>query len=237
MKAHSRSYGLLLSCEHASNQIPVQYCHILPNDKKHLKSHRGYDPGAYTVAQAWQKISAAPLFVGEVSRLLVDLNRSLHHRHLWSKYAQLLSIEERQMILDRYYHTYRQSVEAELMKKLRQDRPVVHISVHSFTPIMNGERRSAQIGILYDPQRPGELKLARRWQKELKNDLPKLEIRRNYPYRGTADGFTVALRRKFSAKDYIGIELELRQDWVKTKSGSHLAQVFHDSLQRAIISD
>jgi len=45
----------------------------------------------------------------------------------------------------------------------RGDR-VIHVAVHSFTPTLRGVRRNADVGLLYDPARPGELALARRWR-------------------------------------------------------------------------
>jgi hypothetical protein len=36
-------------------------------------------------------------------------------------------------------------------------------------------------------------------------------VRRNYPYRGNADGLTTALRRVHGADRYVGIEVELNQ--------------------------
>ena len=33
---------------------------------------------------------------------------------------------------------------------------VLHVAVHSFTPVLHGERRNADVGLLYDPARPRE---------------------------------------------------------------------------------
>ena len=44
---------------------------------------------------------------------------------------------------------------------------------------------------------------------------PGWRVRRNYPYRGCADGFTTALHRKFSNVYYAGIELEVNQHRVE----------------------
>lgn len=42
---------------------------------------------------------------------------------------------------------------------------IIHIGVHSFTPILNNQKRNTDIGILYDPSRKKERELALRWQK------------------------------------------------------------------------
>lgn len=84
------------------------------------------------------------------------------------------------------------------------------MSLHSFTPILNGQKRNADIGVLYDPGRRREKVLAIAFQEAL-NNRTGLRIRRNYPYRGNADGFTAALRKEFDERHYIGIEIEINQ--------------------------
>jgi predicted N-formylglutamate amidohydrolase len=74
--------------------------------------------------------------------------------------------------------------------------------------------RNADIGLLYDPARRGEAELCRRWQARLRASAPELKVRRNYPYAGKSDGFTTYLRRRFPAKVYVGIELEINQKHV-----------------------
>jgi len=88
---------------------------------------------------------------------------------------------------------------------------VIHLASHSFTPVLDGVVRNADIGLLYDPARPGEVELCRRWQAKLEARAPGLRVRRNYPYTGRSDGFTAWLRRRFPADRYVGIELEINQ--------------------------
>jgi hypothetical protein len=56
-----------------------------------------------------------------------------------------------------------------------------------------------------------EKAVATSWIWTLGLEAPGLRVRRNYPYRGVADGFTTALRRRFPADLYLGIELEVNQ--------------------------
>lgn len=48
--------------------------------------------------------------LGTVSRLLVGLNRSIHHRQLYSKVVKNLGDDTCSLILARCYHPYRQAV-------------------------------------------------------------------------------------------------------------------------------
>jgi predicted N-formylglutamate amidohydrolase len=87
----------------------------------------------------------------------------------------------------------------------------VHIGVHSFTPRLDGVVRQTDVGLLYDPQRASE----RTWCHVFKDAFgpfnTQWRLRFNYPYRGSADGFTTYLRHCFSAQRYVGIELEVNQ--------------------------
>ena len=93
---------------------------------------------------------------------------------------------------------------------------MLHLAVHSFTPRWQGRLRRCDIGLLYDPRRKAERTLCRHWQELLQAHAPELRVRRNYPYRGAADGLTTYLRRKLPARAYLGIELELNQGSIAT---------------------
>jgi predicted N-formylglutamate amidohydrolase len=179
--------------------------------KAALNSHRGWDPGALMLARALAKLLKAPLIASQTSRLLVDLNRSEHHPKLFSAMTDVLQDDARNRILDEHYRPYRGAVEAAGDAIIDADARIVHVSVHSFTPVLDGKTRRADIGLLYDPRRTREAALCNRWIAALGVALPDLEVRRNYPYRGDADGLTTALRGRYRAADYVGIELELNQ--------------------------
>lgn len=201
----------LLTCEHGGNRVPAAYRPLFPRAGGVLAGHRGWDPGARVLARALAAGLDAGLFVATTSRLLVDLNRSPGHPDLFSRYTRVLAPDRRQAILDRYYTPYREAVEAAVRAHCRAGRRVVHLSAHSFTPRLHGAERRADLGLLYDPRRAGERRFCRRLQLCLRGVLPDLRVRRNYPYRGRADGLTTWLRRRFNAESYLGIELELNQ--------------------------
>jgi predicted N-formylglutamate amidohydrolase len=151
------------------------------------------------------------LLAATVSRLLVDLNRSVGHPGLFSDMTASLSPDIRQTILAHCYHPFRSEAEAHMARSIQQGLRVLHLSCHSFTPVLDGDVRNADIGLLHDPARHGEAAFCLRWQATLKTHAPLLHARMNYPYLGTDDGFTTHLRRRFSADSYIGIELEINQ--------------------------
>jgi len=204
---------LILSCEHGGNRIPRELapCFASRVAQRALASHRGYDLGALDVAKALAKHFRAPLVYSTVSRLVVDLNRTLGHPKLFSEFVRDLPPETRARIIDRYYSPHRARVDSSIRGALDTGMRVIHIGVHSFTPQLDGEVRNADASFLYDPSRLAEKELCARWRAALCARLPDLRVRRNYPYRGTDDGLTTHLRRSFPPRRYLGIELEINQ--------------------------
>src|SRR5690242_5460847 len=97
---------LVLTCEHAGNRVPREYAKLFGSRtaRTQLASHRGFDPGALRVARAARDALEVPLLYTEVTRLLVEANRSLHHPRLFSSFTSALNADERAEIIDRYYH-------------------------------------------------------------------------------------------------------------------------------------
>jgi predicted N-formylglutamate amidohydrolase len=224
---------LLVTCEHGGNRVPAGYRALFGSDARRrlLQSHRGWDPGALRMARRFARRFGAPLIAAEVTRLLVELNRSPGHPALFSEVSQGLDEAARREVIARYYLPYREHVKeaiAALLREERGDAPrgarrterphagglsraVLHLSVHTFTPVLHGVRRKADVGILYDPRREREKRFALAWARAIRREAPHLRVRRNYPYRGAADGLTTTMRRRFPASRYLGIELEVNQ--------------------------
>ncbi len=206
--------GIVITCEHGGNRIPAPYRELFHRQRALLESHRGWDPGALGMAKALATAFGAPLVASTVSRLLADLNRSVGHPHLHSEAARKTPAEVRQRILKCYYQPYRAQAERFVRQAIVDHGKVIHLSSHSFTPVLDGKVRSADIGLLYDPARPGEVDLCERWKASLRACAPDLTVRRNYPYAGKGDGLTNWFRRRLPADAYMGIELEVNQKHV-----------------------
>jgi predicted N-formylglutamate amidohydrolase len=203
--------ALLVTCEHGGNRVPEEYIALFAGNGALLASHRGYDPGAARLARALAVRFDAPLVLSQVTRLLVDPNRSEGRTDLFSEITRGLPRSTRRRILEEYHRPYRRRVEGLVARLLESSGGIVHLSVHTFTPRLRGETRNADVGLLYDPKRRWEALLARGWRKRLNLWLPALRIRMNYPYRGVADGLTTALRRRWDGTVYAGIEIEVNQ--------------------------
>ena len=156
-----------------------------------------------------------PLITAKTSRLLIDCNRSLSHPTCFSEVSEKLAEKDKKHIINNYYTPYREKVEQLIRDQIKAHGAVIHLSIHSFTPVFDGIERNADIGLLYDPRRPGEKEFSTWWKQALKTQAPKLQVRMNYPYQGTSDGFTTALREQFSTEQYSGIEVETNQRLLK----------------------
>ena len=245
LEARPSGLGLVLTCEHASNQVPARYRHALAGAAGLLHTHRASDAGALELARRLARGTGAPLIAGRATRLLIDLNRSEDQAELWSPWSAALPAAERQRLLERLHRPFRAATRAAIDAQLHAQRhsqlgtqlhsqlgtqpstqldaqleahpspgarrAVLHLSVHSFTPVRRGQRRDMHVAFLFDPARPLEAELARRWRRALARLEPRLRIAFNRPYRGTDDGHTTALRRRYPPSRYAGLELEINQ--------------------------
>ena len=213
---------LMLTCEHASNHVPATFKKFVPADV--LETHRAYDIGARAVFRKLVKFAKPEFYCeGKFSRLFVDLNRTITNKVVFSEYYDTqnsrvqTAVAKMKAQARAYWREYRENVEKFVSKNIRSlrqaQRPeavIVHLGIHSFTPVLNGKVRNTDIGILYDPARPLERTYANVIKAEIKRLYPKMKVRFNYPYKGTSDGLTTTLRKKFGPR-YVGIEIEINQ--------------------------
>lgn len=205
-----RRVSLIVTCEHGGNQIPARFAECFADHRGLLLSHRGFDHGALDFARTVAHRSRAPLIASRISRLLVDLNRSADHPALHG--AELaLSPAWREDALRTIWTPYRAAVERIVAQRIAAGLQVLHLSCHSFTPLLHGRMRATDIGLLHDASRAREAALCRDWRRRLAHALPRLRVRLNHPYDGASDGLTTTLRQRYGAQRYLGIEIEINQ--------------------------
>lgn len=202
--------SVILSCEHAGNLVPDQYQYLFDKEPEVLNTHWGWDPGAWELAQFLATQLSVPLYGCSTTRLLIEANRSLENPQLFSKYSSNLSNTEKEKLIETIYHPYRNQVREFLIAAMK---PILHLSIHTFTPIWNGIERQVDIGILFDPDQPLEKKNCDQFKEILEIYLPDKKIKLNEPYKGTDDGFTTELRKQIPNNQYAGIELEINQKY------------------------
>lgn len=204
---------VIVTCEHGGNRGPAAYSRLFRPHRALLASHRGHDPGALDLARAVSRRLDAPLHHSTITRLLVELNRSTTHRALFSSITKSLPPDVRAALVETFYSPYRSAVTADIARAILAERRALHFSMHTFTPVLHGIKRRADVGLLYDPRRAGEVALCAALRRALRARRPDLVVRMNYPYHGKADGFTTTLRTKWKAAAYVGVEIEVNQKW------------------------
>jgi predicted N-formylglutamate amidohydrolase len=226
---------LVLTCEHGGNRVPKELGGLFARHRGVLASHRGWDPGALSVARSLARAMQAPLIAATTTRLLVDLNRSASNPRVFSTFTRILSRAERERLLKRYHEPHWEKVRAAIAASRGR---VVHVAIHSFVPSLERRPRRFAIGILYDPKRAQERRFAIQLQQHLREHFPKACIRRNAPYRGNSDGLTTALRREYPERRYLGLELELNQSLIASRTQRRdLVEGLEASLKSVVLAD
>ncbi len=173
------STNLILTCEHATNFIPEKYKNIFSLEKMVqgrwgeakvkdvLADHWGWDIGALSVAEYISKKTSVPLSIFPVSRLLIEGNRYLDKSLFSEAFTAKLPPEERSLLKEKYWQSHIDVVCNRI--KSFSGTPVLHVAIHSFTPVFNKVVRQTDLGILFDPKRPQEKILANNLQKNYRN--------------------------------------------------------------------
>jgi len=149
----SGTAALVLTCEHASCAVPVEY-DDLGLDRDQLEEHIGWDIGAGYLTEALARHFDATAILAGVSRLVIDCNRDLadhdlivaeSHGVIVPRNARIDAAERDRRIAD-FYRPYHDTIDAVLEERSR----AFLLSVHSFTPELSGRARRFDVGVLFD---------------------------------------------------------------------------------------
>jgi predicted N-formylglutamate amidohydrolase len=208
--------ALVLACEHAANAIPPEYADLgLAAD--HLDDHIAWDIGAGAVTEELASTLGAAAVLSGASRLLIDCNRAPSDADLILAVSDGVVIpgnagidaDERAARLARYYLPYHAAVDAALQ---RYERAFL-LSVHSFTPSLNGQERRFDAGVLFDAFEP----LAHRLAAEVAK--AGFTVRMNEPYSGV-DGLIFSARSHGRRHDRYYLELEINNGLLRSASAA-----------------
>lgn len=211
----ARFGGILIVADHASNLVPADI--ELGIDAALLDQHIAHDIGVLQVAElmAWRPGTAAIL--GNVSRLVCDLNRDSDEPAAiplasdgHAIPANALSPGQREARLARFHVPYHAALAALLDKAP----PALILSLHSFTPRLAsspGELRPWQVGVLYNRDDRG----ARLAIPMLAADG--LVVGDQQPYSGVLLNATMNRHAEADGRPYLGIEI--RQDEIGDEAG------------------
>ena len=180
---------IVLLCEHASNHIPADYAGLglAPSDRER---HIAWDIGAAAVTRRLAALLDAPAFLGAYSRLLIDLNRPVHVEGSIPVRSEATDIpgnralppHERALRERRIFAPFQAQVAAHMAARASRSLPTLLVSIHSFTPVLNGVERPWHAGVLFGQAEA----FGRRLIGRLSTD-PSLRIGENQPYSVSRD--------------------------------------------------
>lgn len=210
---------LLLLCDHASNRVPSDLG-ALGLDDRQLGSHIAWDIGAADVVRELSHRLDAPAVMSRVSRLVVDANRRPGMGSLTPEEVDGtivpgnlgLGEADRDRRVELFHQPYHRAIAGKLEEmRVGGCLPTV-VSIHSFTPVMNGMARPWQIGILSGLDQ----RLSRHMIAYLRAEG--LVVGDNEPYSGSGlYGYTV--HQHAESAGLPNATVELRQDLVDTPEG------------------
>jgi predicted N-formylglutamate amidohydrolase/predicted GIY-YIG superfamily endonuclease len=202
------SSNILLVADHASNAIPPAY-QPWGMSVADMARHIAWDIGTAALARALAAQLTCPAVIAPWSRLLIDLNRDPDHPGLIPTESDgstiprnaNISAAERSKRLEQYFHPYHHYIAEEIAAQ----RPQLIVSLHSFTPVMNGFARPWHVGLLYNSD-DRAARLAIDWFRQ----KPELVVGDNEPYSGRDLNYTMDRHAEAVGIPYLS--LEIRQD-------------------------
>ena len=219
---------ILLVCDHASCRIPGSLGDM-GLDPFARRCHLAIDIGAGSLTEQLAASLGVTAVVARYSRLVVDLNRQLMDASAFLEYGDGIVVPgnrnlrqaDKDSRADALYWPYHKAVDEQVQRLRNAGPPPAFISVHSFTPVLNGHSRPWQMGILWDKDT--------RLRDIFMDDFGAAGyvVGDNEPYSGKAPhDFTIDHHAEEIGLPHIGIEI--RQDLVADDAGvAKIADIMH----------
>jgi predicted N-formylglutamate amidohydrolase len=203
----------LLLGDHAGREIPASLANLgLPPAE--LDRHIAWDIGVADYGALLSRALDAPFLRQRFSRLVIDCNRDPARPDAIPEVSDGAAIPGNRALTPAARHArvaevsepYHAAIAAELDKRAARGLPTTLISLHSFTPSMNGFDRPWRFGVLHaDNSAYSRAVLAR-----LHAEFGEAVVGDNEPYRMDEVDFTIPRHAGGRGLDYL--ELEVRQD-------------------------
>ena len=210
---------ILLVCDHASRRFPAALG-TMGLDPVARRCHLALDIGAGDLTEHLATALSATAVLCQYSRLVVDCNRQLMDSSAFLEFGDGIVVpgnrnlhpEDKNLRAGEIYWPYHKAVETQVERLQATGRPPIFIAVHSFTPVLNGESRPWEMGVLWDTDRvTAEIFL---------HDLREagFHVGDNEPYSGKAPhDYTVDHHAEEIGLPHVGIEI--RQDMIDDEHG------------------
>lgn len=213
----------LLVCDHAGRAVPRALGDLgLPPQE--FERHIAWDLGALALAQLMAERLNATLIAQPYSRLVIDCNRDPARPDAFVTLADgthvpanlELDAAGRQARTQAIHAPYHRAITEELdARAARGGPPTALILVHSFTPVMRGQQRPWQVGVLHQGNALSIQALA--WLNAQSSQIDGLTVGDNQPYAMDDVDYTAPVHAQARGLEYL--ELETRQDLLADAEG------------------
>jgi len=210
---------VVLVCDHASHRFP-KALGDMGLDPFARRCHLAIDIGAGPLTERLAEALGVTAVIQNYSRLVVDCNRQLMDPGAFLEYGDGILVPgnrnlhqaDKDLRATALYWPYHVAIEEQVERLKKIGPPPAFVSIHSFTPVLNGESREWQMGVL--------------WDKDEKTRSVFLEGLRaagyqvgdNEPYSGKApQDFTIDHHAEEIDLPHVGIEI--RQDLIDDDAG------------------
>jgi predicted N-formylglutamate amidohydrolase len=211
---------IVVICDHASCLVPANLGN-LGLDPALLRGHIGWDIGAADVARGLARRLDATAVLAGFSRLVIDPNRAPGHPHSIRAESDGVPIPgnrdigraEAEWRARAWYHPYHQEIERQLARLQGRAAPLL-ISVHSFTPVMNGVARPWHAALLHGDDARSVAPLMAAFGAR----YPDLAVGDNEPYTGYPDQ-SHTVPHHAERRGIPNVTFEIRQDLIDGPRG------------------
>ena len=219
---------ILLVCDHASSRFPVALGD-LGLDPFARRCHLAIDIGAGALTECLSDSLGVTAVVAQYSRLVVDLNRELLDPGAFLEFGDGIIVHgnrnlhraDKEARAEAIYWPYHHAIERQLKRLRAIGPPPALVAVHSFTPVLNGEARPWDVGVLWDKDAATAELFIEAFR------AAGLKTGDNEPYSGKApQDYTIDTHAEAAGLPHVGIEI--RQDLIDNVAGVEtIAAVMH----------
>lgn len=223
---------MVFTCDHASHAVPESLGN-LGLDPRDLRRHIGWDMGAAEVARRLAERFDAPAVLTGYSRLVIDCNRKLGSE------TSIVEVSDGTVIPGNFglrpddvarraealFVPYHEAISSVLHHICRGGSTPIFVTIHSFTPRLNGFARPWHFGVLWDE----DPRVAEPLIEALRSN-PELVVGDNEPY-SARDHFDFSQEFHASSAGIPSALVEIRDDLIRDRDGIEL---FSDLLANAM---
>ena len=223
---------VLLVCDHASCRFP-ESLGDMGLDPFARRCHLAVDIGAGPLTERLAKSLSVTAVLAQYSRLVMDCNRQLMDPSAYLEYGDGILVPgnrnlhqaDKDLRASILYWPYHDALDKQVQRLSKLGPAPAFIAIHSFTPVMNGEARPWQMGVLWDT----DMRLRNIFLEGFRE--AGYFVGDNEPYSGKApQDFTIDHHAEEIGLPHIGIEI--RQDLIDDDEGvEKIARLMHTIIE------